>query len=102
MTNAQFDALVQRLERRFARRPREARELTALMDELRSAIRCRVDRVLLTADFNASVQQVPRLGLFGWSRRYLLIGLPLLEVLSREELRVVLAHEFAHLSAEHG
>jgi hypothetical protein len=33
-------------------------------------------------DFNAAVVQAPRLGLFGWYRNYLLIGLPLAKALT--------------------
>ncbi len=58
--------------------------------------------VLVTSAFNAGVAQVPRLGVFGWSRNYLLLGLPLVEQLTEDEFRAVLAHEFAHLSREHG
>ncbi len=29
----------------------------------------RLDRILFTVDFNAGVQQIPRLGLFGWPRQ---------------------------------
>src|SRR5262249_46050555 len=32
----------------------------------------------------------------------LLLGLPLMEALSKDELTAVLAHEFAHLSKQHG
>lgn len=60
------------------------------------------DRVLLTDELNASVVQLPRLGIFGWYRTYLSLGLPLLDALSPEEFQAVLAHEFAHLSKAHG
>jgi Zn-dependent protease with chaperone function len=51
---------------------------------------------------NAAVVQVPRLGVFGWYRNYLLVGLPLLQALSPEEWQAVLAHELGHLSGRHG
>ena len=51
---------------------------------------------------NAAVVQVPQLGIFGWYRNYLLIGLPLLQALSAEEWQAVLAHELGHLSGRHG
>jgi hypothetical protein len=38
----------------------------------------------------------------GWSRNHLILGLPLLDALSRDEMRAVLAHEFTHLSRQHG
>jgi Zn-dependent protease with chaperone function len=61
-----------------------------------------VAQVLLTNEFNASVVQMPRLGLFGGSRNLLLLGLPLMQALSAPELESVIAHEFGHLSGAHG
>lgn len=60
-----------------------------------------VHRVLVTEDFNAAVSQVPRLGIFGWHRNYLLVGLPLMKCLTREQFAAVLAHELGHLSRGH-
>ena len=62
----------------------------------------RADHILLTDEFNAAVVQIPRLGVFGWQRNYLLIGLPLMQALSPEQFRAVLAHELGHLSGNHG
>ncbi len=61
----------------------------------------RVHDVLLTPDFNAAVVHVPRLGMLGWPRRYLVIGLPLLASLPPYQFRAVLAHEFGHLAQNH-
>ena len=84
-------------------KPGEAPALSGLLDSLRRELRCRpFDEVLVSMDFNAGVREVPRLGVFGWPRTVLEIGLPLSSVLSAEELRAVLAHEFVHLSARHG
>ena len=81
------------------------REVPALFDEIervRKATRARpVHEILLTPDFNAAVTQVPRLGVLGWPRRYLIIGLPLLASLPPYQFRAVLAHEFGHLAANH-
>lgn len=60
-----------------------------------------VHAVMLTDDFNAGIAQTPRLGVLGWPRNTLLIGLPLLLTLSAEQARAVLAHEFGHLSGNH-
>jgi len=73
--------------------------LAELQRELHSAP---FHQVLIDTDCNAGVVQVPRLGLLGWPRNYLILGLPLLEGLSPEEMRAVLAHEFTHLSRAHG
>jgi len=61
----------------------------------------RIHAVLLTPDFNAGVMQVPRLGLLGWHRNYLFIGLPLMKSLTVEQFQAVLAHELGHLSGGH-
>ena len=81
----------------------QAPELFALLDELQHRLRSvPFHKVLLICECNAAVVQVPRLGVLGWSRNYLLLGLPLLDGLSSDEIRAVIAHEFAHLSREHG
>lgn len=78
-------------------------ELFSALDGLREKLRTpSIHRVLLVPEFNAAVAQVPRLGLLGWQRNDLILGLPLLYALSPEELRAVLAHELGHLSRAHG
>jgi Zn-dependent protease with chaperone function len=59
-------------------------------------------RVILDPEMNASVVQNPRLGVLGWYRAYLVLGLPLLETLEVEEFKAVLAHEFAHVAGADG
>lgn len=59
-------------------------------------------KVLLTDELNASVVQVARAGIFGFYKNYLSLGLPLLDALSPEEFKSVLAHEFSHLSGADG
>lgn len=77
--------------------------LFTLLDELRETLNCRpFHRVLLVSEYNAAVVQIPRLGVFGWHRNYLLLGLPLMQALGPEEFKAVLAHEFAHSSRGHG
>ncbi|HEX6999148.1 MAG TPA: M48 family metallopeptidase [Gammaproteobacteria bacterium] len=86
-----------RLERRD--HPR----LFRAIEEVRRAARApRAHVVLLTNDLNAAIVQVPRLGLFGWQKNYLILGLPLMQLLSLDEFKAVLAHEFGHLSGAHG
>ncbi|MFN7141113.1 MAG: M48 family metalloprotease, partial [Limisphaerales bacterium] len=80
----------------------DAPELFSLLDRLRRQFKGpRFHHILLTGDYNASVVQVPRLGVFGWQRNFLMVGLPLMQSLSPEEFEAVLAHEFGHLSANH-
>jgi len=77
-------------------------EFFQMLEELRGRLNTpRIHRVLLTPDFNAGVMQVPRLGLLGWHRSYLFIGLPLMKSLTVEQFRAVLAHELGHLSGGH-
>jgi Zn-dependent protease with chaperone function len=77
--------------------------LFAAIDEVRRATHApAAHEVLLTHDLNAAIVQIPRLGLFGWQKNYLLLGLPLLQMLSVDEFKAVLAHEYGHLSGAHG
>ena len=77
--------------------------LFEMIDQIRRTVRGpRLHAVLLTEEFNASVVSVPRLGLFGWPRHYLLIGLPLIHVMPADEFRAAIAHEMGHLAGAHG
>jgi len=77
-------------------------ELHAQIDALRNQLKTPVvHAVILTDDFNAGISQTPRLGVIGWPRNTLTIGLPLLLTLSTEQACAVLAHEFGHLSGNH-
>jgi hypothetical protein len=80
----------------------EAPALWALLGSLERELQCRpFDDVRISINFNAGVYELPRLGLLGWPRTCLDLGLPLLTVLSTDELRAVLVHELAHHSALH-
>jgi Zn-dependent protease with chaperone function len=84
-------------------RRKEAPALFATIDTLRRKLGSRrFHHVLVSNDFNASVVQVPRLGIFGWHGNYLIIGLPLMKSLTPGQLEAVLAHEFGHLAGGHG
>jgi len=61
-----------------------------------------VHRVILTTDYNAAAMQLPRLGLLGWPRNYVLVGLPLLQTLTPAQAAAVVAHELGHLRGGHG
>lgn len=77
-----------------------------LFDEINSLNRVlktvKIHKVLLTHEYNAAVAQIPRFGILGWHTNYLIIGLPLLQALSQDQFRAVLAHELGHLSRSHG
>lgn len=82
---------------------REAPDLFAMLDHVRKSVGGpSPDVVLVAPEFNAAIQQRPRLGVFGWHRNYVVIGLPLLLALSRDEVMAVVAHEYGHLSGGHG
>lgn len=83
-------------------KPVEAPKLFQLIEELRVKLNAKpVHAVVITSELNAAVMQVPRLGMLGWPRRYLILGLPLINMLSIQELGVVVAHEFGHLTRNH-
>jgi hypothetical protein len=57
----------------------EALPLFQEIDRLRGLLNTpKFDKVILSAEFNAGVKQVPRLGLFGWNKNILVIGVPLM------------------------
>ncbi|MBD1937163.1 M48 family metallopeptidase [Microcoleus sp. FACHB-68] len=83
-------------------RRQDVPRLFELVDELTLKLEApRFHHILLTDEFNAAVAQRPRLGIFGWQQNYLLVGLPLMQALSPEQFRAVLAHELGHLSGNH-
>lgn len=59
------------------------------------------EKILITDQFNAAVVTVPRFGMFG-RKPYLILGLPLMQALSPEQFRAVIAHEIGHISGKHG
>ena len=61
-----------------------------------------IHQVLLNSEFNAGIMQVPRLGVFGWQKNFLVLGLPYLQALTPAEFRAVVAHEMGHLVGAHG
>ena len=76
--------------------------LFAMLDELSRRLHApRLHHVQLDDEFNAGIVQIPRLGVFGWQRNFLILGLPLMEAVSPEQFRAVLAHEMGHLSGNH-
>lgn len=80
----------------------EAPRLFQLLDNLQEGFGISpFARVRVTSDFNAGVQMIPRLGVFGFNRNYLYLGLPLMQVLTEKQLTAVLAHECAHCSSRH-
>ncbi|MGO8976922.1 MAG: M48 family metalloprotease [Steroidobacteraceae bacterium] len=80
----------------------DAPQLFRMLEELKQRLQTpAIHTVLITPEFNAAVSQVPRMGLFGWHRNFLVLGLPLMKALTVEQFKSVLAHELGHLSRGH-
>jgi Zn-dependent protease with chaperone function len=80
----------------------EAPELFDEIDRIRGEMNApKIHELIILPEFNAAIRQVPRLGIFGWYKNYLFVGLPLLSFLTLDEFRAVVAHEFGHLSGKH-
>lgn len=58
--------------------------------------------VLINDELNAAVIQRPLIGFLGPSTNYLVLGLPLMEILTPKEALAVVAHEYGHLAGAHG
>lgn len=80
----------------------ECPRLFQVLDSLQSKAKSRpFDHVWLNSDYNAQVWIEPRLGFLGFSRRHLLLGFPLLLLMTPAQATAILAHELAHQSASH-
>ena len=62
----------------------------------------KIHEVILRTEMNAAVTQIPLFGFFGPTKNYLILGVPLLQTMSEDEVRSVVAHEFGHLCHEDG
>lgn len=84
-------------------RPGEAPVLEREVERLRrEAGAPRLAGIVIDTELNAAAASVPRLlGLAG-NRHFLVLGLPLMRVMSPEELASVIAHEFGHFGGGHG
>lgn len=82
--------------------PGEAPALVSEVERLRLAAGApKLDAILISEDMNAGAASLPRaLGLLG-SRHYLVLGLPLMQALDRDQLAAVIAHEFGHFGGGH-
>lgn len=78
--------------------PKFFRELTLLSQSLRSPV---IDQIVLNSGYTATIIQTPCLGLFGWNKTTLLLGLELLICSTPQEARSLIVHELAHLSGRY-
>jgi Zn-dependent protease with chaperone function len=80
----------------------DAPELFQVIEETRRKLdTAPIHSVQFDGHLNAGFTQRPRLGIFGWTKGYLTIGLPLLLGLSTEDLRAIIVHELGHFSRNH-
>jgi Zn-dependent protease with chaperone function len=104
LIKSSFSMLLRRLPKPegLELQPEQAPRLFEVLASIRSRMKGpRFHQVLVTSDLNAGVVQRPLLGLMGFPRNYLILGLPLLEVLSPEEATAVVAHEYGHMAGSH-
>jgi Zn-dependent protease with chaperone function len=81
---------------------RQAPELWATVRELAGVVQTRTpDEIRLVAEVNAAVTEDSRLLGLQTGRRYLYLGVPLLQALTVAQVRSVLAHELGHYSHGH-
>jgi Zn-dependent protease with chaperone function len=79
-------------------RPDEAPALWQLVEEVRHVVGGpKIDEIQVTMNLNASALSYRKYGGWGRRRNYLIFGLPLLSVLTPDELGAVIGHEFGHL-----
>lgn len=77
--------------------PGEAPALRQEVERVRRRVGAgRLHGIVIDGELNAAAANVPH-GIGPWGQRqYLVLGLPLLQALDREELAAVIAHEFGH------
>jgi Zn-dependent protease with chaperone function len=81
----------------------EAPRLFDVLDRIRAKLKAPpLYKVLVDDQYNAAICQVPRFGLFGGHRNYLIVGLPYMLGTPARETIAALAHEYGHLSGDHG
>ncbi len=81
---------------------KEFPRLFAEIDDLTTKLKTiPIHEVVVVPECNAFVSQTPRLGIFGWHRNTLGVGLELMLILTPPEMRAVIAHELGHLSGNH-
>ena len=82
---------------------KDAPALYACVDAICERLRApRIDAIAWDDQLNAGAVELNRGVSLRPTRRVLLLGLPMLSVLTRPELEAVIAHEMGHFSREHG
>lgn len=87
----------------FELTPKNAPELFKVLGEMRKKLKGPpFHHVILNNEFNAAIVQMPRWGLFGGYKNYLILGLPYLLGMSLIEMISTIAHEYGHVEGNHG
>lgn len=77
-------------------------ELFKQVEILRKNLKApKIHEIIITSEFNAAICQTPRLGLIGWQKNSLILGLPLLMALNEKQTLAVIGHEMGHLAGDH-
>ena len=93
----------EKVEEGFVLNPTEAPKLFQLLDALAKQMGgVSFDGVRIDDSLNAFAQTRVKNFLTGRSKRYLYVGLPMLELFSAKEVEGVIAHELGHFRGEHG
>jgi hypothetical protein len=78
--------------------PQQAKEVHALVEKTRSALDAApIDELRFDASLEVKLVMQPRLGVLGWPRHVLVIGLPLMMALGTEPLAALVAHALVPL-----
>ena len=81
----------------------EAPVLFELLDKMRARLAGPpIHHVLIDAEYNASICQLPRWGLVGPTVNHLVLGLPFMLAHPTAEMMATVAHEYGHLCGAHG
>ena len=81
----------------------DSTELYKEIDCLRKEMNCeRVHKIYIVNETRAYITQIPKFGIFGGYRNYLVLGMPLMFLLDRNQMKAVIAHELGHISRKHG
>ncbi|HJV71198.1 hypothetical protein [Ideonella sp.] len=83
--------------------PQQAKEVHALVEKARSMLHAApVDELRFDVSLEVKLVPQPRLGLLGWPRHVLVIGLPLMMALGTEPLAALVMHALVPLRRESG
>ena len=82
--------------------PGMAPRLVQMVQHLRTTLKAPpIHAIYIDDSLGAGVMQNPRMGLLGGYKNILVLGLPCLITLTPDQLKAVIAHEFAHITGKH-